>query len=110
LQSFLVVLYFVHTALSFGFTTVFFATIFKLPPDHPVRWQDVWLSAAMTALMFSVGKHLISLYIGSSNMASTYGAADALIFAFIWVNYSAQILLLGAEFAKAYGDQRRASR
>ena len=100
-------LYLVHYALSFGFTTVFFAVIFKILPDHPVEWQDVWLSAAMTSLLFSVGKHLISLYIGSSNIVSSYGAASALIIVFVWVYYSAQIFLLGAEFAKAYGDWRR---
>ncbi|TMJ59123.1 MAG: hypothetical protein E6G83_21180, partial [Alphaproteobacteria bacterium] len=58
---------------------------------------------------FTVGKHLISFYIGSNNMASTYGAAGALIIVLVWVFYSAQIFLLGAEFAKAHGDQRRAS-
>jgi len=107
LPNFSFTLYLVHYALSFGFTTVFFAVIFKVLPDHPVEWQDVWLSAAMTSLLFSVGKHLISLYIGSSNMASSYGAASALIIVFVWVYYSAQIFLLGAEFAKAYGDWRR---
>ena len=107
LPSFSVVLYFIHIALSFSFTTVLFAIIFKILPDHPVEWEDIWLSAAMTALLFSVGKHLISLYIGSSNMASTYGAAGALIIVFVWVYYSAQIFLLGAEFAKICGDQRR---
>jgi membrane protein len=104
-----VVLYFVHGAVSFGLTAVFFAMIFKILPDNPVEWRDVWLGAAITALMFSVGKHLIGLYIGSSSIASTYGAAGALIIVFVWVNYSAQIFLLGAEFAKAYSDQRRAS-
>jgi membrane protein len=69
-----------------------------LPP------RDVWLGAALTALLFSLCKHLISLYIGSSNMASTYGAASALIIIFVWVYYSAQIFLLGAEFAKVHGD------
>jgi membrane protein len=101
------ILYLVHHALSFGFTAMLFAVIFKILPDHPVQWQDVWLGAAFTALLFSLGKHLISLYIGSSNMASTYGAAGALIIVFVWVYYSAQIFLLGAEFAKAHGDQRR---
>jgi len=107
LPNFSFIVYFAHHALSFGFTTVFFAAIFKILPDHPVEWQDVWLGAALTALLFSLGKHLISLYIGSSNMASTYGAASALIIVFVWVYYSAQIFLLGAEFAKAHGDQRR---
>jgi membrane protein len=98
----------VHLTLSSGFTTVLFATIFKILPDHPVEWEEVWLGAAIAALLFTVGKHLISLYIGSSNMASTYGAAGALIIVLVWVYYSAQILLLGAEFAKAHSDQRRA--
>ena len=100
----------VHLTLSFGFTTVRFATIFKILPDHPVEWREVWLGAAVAALLFTVGKHLISLYIGSSNMASTYGAAGALIMVLVWVYYSAQILLLGAEFAKAHSDQRQALR
>jgi membrane protein len=98
----------VHLTFSFGFTTVLFATMFKILPDHPVEWEEVWLGAAIAALLFTVGKHLISLYIGSSNMASTYGAAGALIIVLVWVYYSAQILLLGAEFAKAHSDQRRA--
>jgi membrane protein len=99
-----------HLALSFGFTTVLFATLLKILPDHPVEWGEVWLGAAIAALLFTVGKHLISLYIGSSNMASTYGAAGALIVVFVWVYYSAQILLLGAEFAKAHSDQMQALR
>ena len=98
----------VHLTFSFGFTTVLFAMMFKLLPDNPVEWQDVWLGAAVTALLFTVGKQLISLYIGSTNMASTYGAAGALVIVLVWVYYSAQILLLGAEFAKAHSDQRRA--
>jgi membrane protein len=76
-------------------------------PRWIVEWQDVWLGAALTAFLFSIGKHLISLYVGSSNMASSYGAASALIIVFVWVYYSAQMFLLGAEFAKAYGDHRR---
>ena len=110
LPSFSFTIYFIHVVLSFALTTVFFAVIFKILPDHAVEWQDVWLSAAITALLFSFGKHLISLYIRSSNMASAYGAAGALIIVFVWVYYSAQIFLFGAEFAKAYGDQRRIER
>src|SRR5712671_3437055 len=96
--------------LSFALTTALFATIFKILPDIPVEWEEVWLGAVIAALMFTLGKYLISLYIGSSNMASTYGAAGALIIVLVWVYYSAQILLLGAEFAKAYSDRRQALR
>ena len=91
------------------FTTIFFGIIFKILPDSSVEWQDVWLGAAITAVLFAVGKHVISLYIGSSSIASTFGAASALIIVFVWVYYSAQIFLLGAEFAKAYGDMRRST-
>jgi membrane protein len=104
------ILHIVHLTLSFGFTTVLFAMMFKILPDHAVEWEEVWLGAAIAALLFTVGKNLISLYIGSSNMASAYGAAGALIIVLVWVYYSAQILLLGAEFSKAYSDQRRALR
>jgi membrane protein len=104
------ILQIVHLVLSFGFTTVLFAMIFKILPDNPVEWDEVWLGAIVAALLFTVGKHLISLYIGSSNMASTYGAAGALILVLVWVYYSVQILLLGAEFAKAHSDQRQALR
>jgi membrane protein len=103
-------LHLVHLTLSFAFTTVLFAMMFKILPDKAVEWEEVWLGAAVAALLFTVGKHLISLYIGSSNIASTYGAAGALIIILVWVYYSVQILLLGAEFAKAYTDQRRTVR
>src|SRR5712691_5039173 len=99
-----------HLVLSFALTTVLFAMLFKILPDNPVEWEEVWLGAVIAALLFTLGKHLISLYIGSSNIASTYGAAGALIIVLVWVYYSVQILLLGAEFAKVYSDQRRALR
>ena len=101
------VLHIIHLTVSFSFTTVLFAMMFKILPDNPVEWNEVWLGGAVAALLFTVGKHLISFYIGSSNMASTYGAAGALIIVLVWVFYSAQIFLLGAEFAKAYSDQKR---
>jgi membrane protein len=101
------ILHIIHLTLSFSFTTVLFAMMFKILPDNPVGWKEVWLGGAVAALLFTVGKHLISFYIGSSNMASTYGAAGALIIVLVWVFYSAQIFLLGAEFAKAYSDQKR---
>ena len=110
LAGFAIILRIIQLILSFGFTTLLFATMFKILPDHPVEWAEVWLGAAVAALLFTVGKHLISLYIGSSNMGSTYGAAGAVMIVLVWVYYSAQILLLGAEFAKARSDQRRAPR
>jgi membrane protein len=102
------ILHIAHLSFSFGFTTVLFAMIFKILPDNPVRWEEVWFGAAVAAVLFTVGKHLISLYIGSSNIASTYGAAGALIIILVWVYYSVQILLFGAELAKAYSDWRSA--
>jgi membrane protein len=104
------ILHLVHLAFSFILTTALFAMIFKILPDKAVEWEEVWVGAAVASLLFTVGKHVISLYIGSSNMASTYGAAGALIIILVWVYYSVQILLLGAEFAKAHTDQRRALR
>lgn len=100
------VLRILHLTMSFSFTTVLFAMMFKILPDTHVAWRDVWLGAAATALLFTLGKYLISLYIGSSKIASAYGAAGALVIVLIWVYYSAQILLFGAEFAKACGDAR----
>jgi membrane protein len=104
------ILHIIHLTLAFGFTTVLFAMMFKILPDTHVRWRDVWLGAAATALLFTIGKYLIGLYIGSSHVATTYGAAGALVVILLWVYYSAQILLFGAEFAKAFGDWRASRR
>jgi len=84
-----------------------FAMIFKILPDADIRWRDVWLGATITAVLFSIGKHLIALYIGSKSITSLYGAAGALAIIMIWVYYSTQILLFGAEVAKAYADRRK---
>jgi membrane protein len=79
-----------------------FAMIYKLMPRVHVRWHDVWLGAIVTSLLFTFGKFLIGLYIGKSGVASGFGAAGSLIVVFIWVYYSAQIFLLGAEFTWVY--------
>jgi len=92
-------------ALSFGVTTALFAMIYRLLPDTRIAWADVWTAALMASFLFTVGKFAISLYIGSSNVASTYGAAAALVVVLIWVYYSAQIFLFGAEFAKVYAER-----
>jgi len=89
-------------ALSFGVVTVLFAIIYKFLPQTRIEWGDVWIGAAVTALLFSIGKLLIGLYLGKSSVASTYGAAGSLVVLLLWVYYSAQIFLLGAEFTKAY--------
>ena len=76
--------------------------IYKLMPRVHVQWHDVWLGALVTAVLFTVGKFLIGLYIGKSGVASGFGAAGSLIVIFVWVYYSAQIFLLGAEFTWIY--------
>jgi membrane protein len=101
---------FVNLALGFALTTTVFAMIYKLMPRVSVRWHDVWLGALVTSLLFSAGKFLIGLYIGKSGVASAFGAAGSLVFVFVWVYYSAQIFLMGAEFtwvyARTFGSMR----
>ena len=76
--------------------------MFKWLPDAPIAWRDVWLGAILTAALFEVGKFLIGLYIGKQGLESTYGAAAALVVLLIWVYYSSQIVLIGAEFTRTY--------
>ena len=80
--------------------------IFKVLPDAKVQWRDVWIGALLTAILFSIGKLLLSLYLGREGAASAYGAAGALILLLSWVYYSANILLLGAEFTQVYARHR----
>ena len=80
------------------------AAIFKVLPDAKVRWRDVWIGALMTALLFALGKWALGLYLGSGSAASAYGAASSLITLLLWVYYSSQILLFGAEFTQVYAD------
>jgi membrane protein len=91
-------------------TTGVFAMIYKLMPRVDVRWHDVWLGALLTAVLFTVGRYLIGAYIGKSGVASGFGAAGSLIVIFVWVYYSAQILLMGAEltwvYARTFGSMR----
>ena len=87
---------------SLALITILYAAIYKVLPDKQIAWRDVLVGALVTALLFTVGKFLIGLYLGSSTIASSYGAARGLIITLLWVYYSAQIFLLGAEFTKAY--------
>ncbi len=92
--------------LSFGITTFLFAAIYKFLPDVKVPWRNLWVGAAVTSFLFSIGKFLIGLYLGNSAVGSTYGSAGSLIVILIWVFYSAQILLIGAEFTQVYSKYR----
>jgi len=86
--------------------TVLFALMYKILPSVKIAWRHVWLGAGVTALLFALGKFLIGLYIGKSSIASSYGAAGALVVLLVWVYFSAQIFLLGAEFTRAYAGAR----
>lgn len=96
--------------MSFGLITLLFGAIYKVLPDRNIEWHDVLIGALSTALLFTVGKSLISLYIGSSTIASSYGAAGSLIVVLLWIYYSAQIFLLGAEFTKVYASHHGSHR
>ena len=91
-----------NALLSFVTITLMFAVIYKLLPDVKITWQDVWVGAAVTALLFTIGKSLIGLYLGRSTVASIYGAAGSLIVILLWIYYSAQVVFFGAEFTKVY--------
>ena len=82
-----------------------FAIIFKFLPDAKIRWRDVWIGAGMTAIFFAIGKWALGLYLGSGSAASAYGAASSLITLLLWVYYSSQILLFGAEFTQVYASR-----
>ena len=96
--------------ISFALVTVMFAMIYKVMPRVRIRWHDVWIGAAVTALLFTLGKSLIGLYIGKSGVASAFGAVASPVLLLLWVYYSAQIFLLGAEFtwvyARRFGSQK----
>jgi membrane protein len=95
---------------SFAITMGLFALIYKFLPRAEIAWRDVWIGAAVTALLFAIGKFLIGLYIGRSGIASGFGAAGSFVVLLVWVYYSTQIFLLGAEFtwvyAHEYGSRR----
>ena len=92
----------IELGVSFVVTTVLFALIFKVVPDVKITWKDVWIGALATALLFTLGKFLIGLYLGHSTVASPFGAAGSVVALVIWVYYSTQILFFGAEFTQVY--------
>lgn len=97
-----VVLRSTNSLISFGLAVLLFATVFKVLPSVRLAWKDVMVGALITALLFAVGKYAIGLYLGSSSTASTYGAAGSVIVVLLWVYYSAQVFLLGAELTRGY--------
>jgi membrane protein len=94
----------INFIISLVVITVLFALIFKYVPDAKIAWADIWSGAALTALLFTIGKALIGFYIGYSSLSSTYGAAASLVVILLWVYYSAQILFFGAEFTQVYAN------
>ena len=103
-------LYLINMTLSVGIATVLFAMIFKVMPQAKVSWSDVWVGAFVTAVLFEVGKWLISLYIGKSSVTSSFAAAGSLVVLLVWVYYSAQIFLLGAEVTWVYANEHGSRR
>ncbi|MBD3562646.1 YihY/virulence factor BrkB family protein, partial [Planktothrix sp. FACHB-1355] len=95
--------------ISFGVTTLLFAMIYRFLPDVKIAWSDVWIGAAITSLLFSIGRFLLGMYLGNGSFGSTYGAAGSIVVILAWVYYAAQILFFGAEFtqvyARKYGSQ-----
>jgi membrane protein len=94
----------VTTTLDVVVVTVLFALIYKFLPDAVIAWRDVWFGAAVTAVLFSLGKFLIGLYLGRAGVGSAYGAAGSLAVLLVWIYYASQIFLFGAELTKAYAN------
>jgi membrane protein len=99
-----------NIVVSFGLITLLFAMLFKFLPHTRVEWQDVWIGAALTALLFTIGRQLLSWYLGTTSTESAYGAAGSLVVVMLWIYYSAQIMLFGAEFTQVYARNFRAHR
>lgn len=105
-----VLLHVLDFAVSLGVVSVMFALMYKVLPSVRIGWRDVWVGSIATALLFTIGKVLVGLYIGASQVATSFGTAASLVIVLVWVYYSAQIFLLGAEFtwvyAHRYGSRR----
>src|SRR5881392_369131 len=95
----------VYLVFDFAVIVLLFAIIFKFLPDVNIQWRDVWIGAVMTAVLFGVGKWALGFYLGSGTAGSAYGAASSLITLLLWVYYSSQILLFGAEFTQVYAER-----
>lgn len=100
----------VNQLVSLGVLTLLFAVIYKYLPDTKIDWSDVWAGSVATAALFTIGKFAIGQYLGRSSIASSYGAAGSLVVLLVWVYYSAQLVLLGAEFTQVYARSRGSHR
>jgi membrane protein len=100
-----IIAYLLDIVVSFGFVTILFAMIYQFLPDVRIQWKDVWIGAALTSFLFTVGKFLIGLYLGTSGVTSSFGAAGSLITVLLWVYYSALIFFFGAEFTQIYASR-----
>jgi membrane protein len=97
----------INFVVSFGVMTLLFAMIYRFLPDTVIAWRNVWIGSVVTSLLFSIGKLLIGLYLGHTAVASAFGAAGSFAALLIWLYYSAQIFLFGAELTKAYANRHR---
>ncbi len=91
-----------NQVLAIGLIMLLFAFIYKYLPDVKVKWKDVWVGAFFTSILFNLGKYLIGLYLGNSNVGSSFGAAGSILVLLVWIYYSAQLILFGAEFTQVY--------
>ena len=101
-EASIIFFYILNTAIALGIITMLFAVIFKVLPDGKIRWKECFVGAGFTAVLFAIGKFLISFYIGQSDLGATYGASASIIILLSWVYYSSIILYFGAEFTKVY--------
>jgi membrane protein len=104
------VLRIINALVSLAIITTLFAMIFRFLPDEKVGWSNVWTGAFATAVLFTIGKYLIGLYLGKASIGSAYGAAGSLVIVLVWVYYSAQIFFFGAEFTHVYAEDRKRNR
>jgi membrane protein len=105
IPGWLVIGYILSYAISLGLVALVLAAIFKILPDAKISWRDVWVGALVTSVLFHLGKFGISVYIGKAGVASTFGAAGSLAVLLVWIYYSSQIVLYGAEFTRVYADE-----
>jgi membrane protein len=104
-QFFNLILEWLNQLFSFLLVAALFGTLYKVLPSTRIAWRDVMVGAVVTAALFSIGKYAIGVYLGNSGLASTYGAAGSIVLLLVWVYYSAQIFLFGAEFTRAYAHR-----